>query len=102
MSESVTVAVRILGKPFQVSCGVDEAEQVTAAANLLDERMNEIHATGKVLGFDRIAVMAAINIAHDYLASRADHDRNASAAGDKVTELTDRVARALAEARGEP
>ena len=98
MSESVTVAVQILGKPFQVSCGVDEAEQVTAAAHLLDERMNEIHDTRKVLGFDRIAVMAALNIAHDYLASQADHTHLSGAAGDKVTELTDKVTAALAAA----
>ena len=57
MSDAVTVSVQILGKPFQVSCGVDEAEQVTAAARLLDARMNEIHDTRKVLGFDRIAIM---------------------------------------------
>lgn len=98
MSESVTVSVQILGKPFQVSCGVDEAEQVTAAARLLDARMSEIHDTRKVLGFDRIAVMAALNIAHDYLASNADLTRVSGAAGDKVAELTDKVTQALAEA----
>ena len=98
MSDSVTVSVQILGKSFQVSCAVHETEQVTAAARLLDERMSEIHDTRKVLGFDRIAVMAALNIAHDYLASRDDHDRTADAAGDKVAELTERVTRALAEA----
>lgn len=98
MTDSVTVSVRILGKPFQVSCGVGEAEQVTAAARLLDARMNEIHDTGKVLGFDRIAVMAALNIAHDYLAANADLARVSGAAGDKVAELTDKVAQALAEA----
>ena len=98
MSDSVTVSVQILGKPFQVGCGVDEAGQVTAAARLLNARMNEIHDTRKVLGFDRIAIMAALNIAHDYLASQADATRISGAAGDKVAELTDRVARALAEA----
>ena len=98
MSDAVTVSVQILGKPFQVGCGVDEAEQVTAAARLLDARMNEIHDTRKVLGFDRIAIMAALNIAHDYLASQADGTRISGAAGDKVAELTDRVAQALAEA----
>ncbi len=100
MTDSVTVSVKILGKPFQVSCGVGEAEQVTAAARLLDERMNEIHDTGKVLGFDRIAVMAALNIAHDYLAANADPTRVSGAAGDKVAELTDKVAQALVEAQG--
>lgn len=98
MTDSVTVSVQILGKPFQVSCGVGEAEQVTAAARLLDARMNEIHDTRKVLGFDRIAIMAALNIAHDYLASQADESRISGAAGDKVAELTDRVAQALVEA----
>ena len=98
MTDSVTVSVQILGKQFQVGCGVDEAEQVTAAARLLDARMNEIHDTRKVLGFDRIAIMAALNIAHEYLASQADGTRISGSAGDKVAELTDRVAQALAEA----
>lgn len=99
MSEAVTVSVEILGKQFQVSCGVSEVEQVSAAARFLNERMNEIHETRKVLGFDRIAVIAALNIAHEYLSVQSDRDHVAEDTEGKVGELTDKVAQALAEAK---
>ncbi len=99
MSEAVTVSVEILGKQFQVSCGVSEVEQVSAAARFLNERMNEIHETRKVLGFDRIAVIAALNIAHEYLSLQSDRDHVVEDTEGKVGELTDKVAQALAEAK---
>ena len=99
MSEAVTVSIEILGKQFQVSCGVSEVQQVSAAAQFLNERMNEIHETRKVLGFDRIAVMAALNIAHDYLSAQGDRNHVVEDTEGKVGELTDKVTEALAEAK---
>lgn len=59
------VAVRILDKEYRVSCGPDEQVGLRESASILDKRMREIRQTGRVIGTDRIAVMAALNIAYE-------------------------------------
>ena len=61
------VTVTILGKEFMVACPEDERAALVAAAGYLDKKMREIQATGKVIGTERTAVMAALNIAHEFL-----------------------------------
>ncbi len=71
MSESVApVTVRILDREYQIACREDEREDLLAAAELVHERMRETRSQGKVIGTDRIAVMTALNIAHELLALR--------------------------------
>ena len=64
------VNVSILGKEFMVACPEDERESLSAAARYLDEKMREIHDDGKVLGAERCAIMAALNIASELLELR--------------------------------
>lgn len=59
--------VTILGREYRVACGAGEQEALLRAVAHLDARMREIRDTGKVAGMDRIAVMAALNIAHELL-----------------------------------
>ena len=97
MSEPTTVSVRILDKEYQVSCPPEEVDELTGAARFLDERMREIRETGKVFGLDRIAVMAALNISHEFLGLKTDHSDAVAGTDGKLSELTDRVIRVLAE-----
>jgi cell division protein ZapA len=60
-----TVFVKILGKDYQVACPLDEREALRSAAQSLDERMNEIRSSGSVIGLERIAVMAALNLSYE-------------------------------------
>lgn len=62
-----TVSVTILDKDYQVACPEDQAADLVAAASYLDEQMRAIRDTGKVIGLERIAVMAALNISYDLL-----------------------------------
>ena len=64
--EIITMDVKILGKDFQVSCPADEQDDLISAASQLDQRMGEIRDTGKVIGLERIAIMAALNFTHEY------------------------------------
>jgi cell division protein ZapA len=64
------VTVTILGKEFMVACPENERAALVAAAGYLDKKMREIHTTGKVMGTERTAVMAALNIAHEFLELR--------------------------------
>jgi cell division protein ZapA len=64
------VNISILGKEFMVACPENERAALTEAARLLDGKMREIHDSGKVIGTERCAVMAALNIANELLQVR--------------------------------
>ena len=74
-----TVEVNILDKDYLVACPEDQQDALRRAARHLDSKMREIRTTGKVLGSERIAVMAALNITHDLL-----DDKNVSGAADQL------------------
>ncbi len=68
MSKDTTlqpVSIKILGKDYRVACSEDEQETLILSAQELDEQMREIRDSGTVNGTDRIAVMAALNLAHE-------------------------------------
>ena len=67
---SVTLDVTILGREFKVACRESERAELGEAVAFLDRRMRDIRDSGKVNGTDRIAVMAALNIAHELLRTR--------------------------------
>ena len=67
-----TLDVTIMGRNYKVACAEDEREGLLAAVAHLDEKMSEIKAGGKVASAERIAVMAALNIAHEMLQSRSN------------------------------
>tara|TARA_R110001592_G_scaffold127070_3_gene338617 strand:- start:78 stop:368 length:291 start_codon:yes stop_codon:yes gene_type:complete len=69
MSDVNTLKVKILEKDYLVSCPDDKKGALTAAAGHLDSKMRDIRSSGKVLGTERIAVMAALNITYELLES---------------------------------
>ncbi len=88
---AVTVSVKLLDEEYQISCEEAEVDGLMSSARDLDERMKRIREGGNVFGVDRIAVMAALNIAHEnVLASQkvAEAERD-------VRKLVERVSRAL-------
>ena len=70
MSTSKAVDVDIMGREFRVTCPDEEREELLQAVTYLDKKMCEIRDTGKVVGSERIAIMVALNIAHELLATR--------------------------------
>ena len=67
-AKRLSVSVRIMGKEFNVECPPEEHEALVRSAEMVNERMNNIRKRGKALGSERIAVMVALNLAHDLLA----------------------------------
>ncbi|GDX85569.1 hypothetical protein LBMAG43_16110 [Methylococcaceae bacterium] len=59
------VTLNILGKEYKIACDFDEQESLLESAKQLDEKMRKIRNAGKIPGDDRIAVMVALNIAHE-------------------------------------
>ena len=84
-SDRVAVAVQILDKEYRFSCPEEESEALVAAARCINRKMTEIRNSGKVIGLERMAIMAAINIAHELL------DMEAGGVGSK-TELPPQLA----------
>lgn len=68
--EPLSVTVRIMGKEYSVVCPPDEHEALVKSADYLNERMTTIRRRGKALGAEKIAVMAALNIARELLEIR--------------------------------
>jgi cell division protein ZapA len=62
------VTINIMGREFRVAAPGGEERQLAASVEFLNKKMREIRDTGKVVGNERIAIMAALNIAHDFLA----------------------------------
>jgi cell division protein ZapA len=65
------VSVRILDKEYQVACPASERTDLLDSAEILNAKMLEIRDNGRVVGLDRIAVMAALNMANDLLHAQA-------------------------------
>jgi cell division protein ZapA len=62
--------VTIMGREFRVACPEDEQQALLDSVTYLDKKMREIRDAGKVIGVERIAIMAALNIAHEFLGTR--------------------------------
>ncbi|MBB5861563.1 cell division protein ZapA [Xanthomonas arboricola] len=65
MSNNEPVSVRILDREYTVGVTAEERESLTAAARLLDLRMREIRGSNRMAAVDRVAVLAALNLAHE-------------------------------------
>ena len=94
MNEPVRVTVRILDKEFHVACPPEEREDLLQAAAFLNGKMREIRDQGKGAGTDRIAVIAALNIANELVKTKSRSDRE-GAVGVRLKSLRDKVDAAL-------
>lgn len=70
MSEIKQLDVNIMGREFRVGCPADEEATLLQAVEMLNQKMQEIRNTGKVVGMEKIAIMAALNISHEFLQVR--------------------------------
>ena len=70
--EAPGMDVTILGRQFRVACTEDEQQELRKAVSYLDGKMREIRDGGKVIGVERIAIMAALNMAHELMSVRVD------------------------------
>jgi cell division protein ZapA len=66
-AESKGLQINVMGREFRVACPDEEQKGLLEAVDYLNKKMNEIRDNGKVIGLERIAIMAALNIAHELL-----------------------------------
>ena len=89
--DQARVSVRIMEKEYVVACPYEERSALLDAAEFLNARMREIRDSGKVVGLDRIAVMTALNLAHEFLRVKDQESRIDSGVGGRVRALRERV-----------
>jgi len=79
-----TIEISILGRSYKIACEEGEREALMQAVAYLDGKMDEIKKGGKVNGTDRIAVMAALNIAHEFLTTKLGNGFDIGAAKRRI------------------
>jgi len=92
-----TLEVMLLGRSYRVACGDEEREALLQAVAYLEGKMNEIKQSGKVAGTERIAVMAALNIAHELLSMRLGEGFDMGEAKRRISSIEARLEAALAK-----
>lgn len=93
------ININIMGREFSVACPPEEQDDLMDAARYLDKNMKEIQKTGKIIGAERCAIMAALNITNDLLQLQ-----RSTSGQEKVQErlesMQERIDAALREAEG--
>ncbi len=89
------VTIRILEKEYHVACPAEEQADLLASAELLNGKMREIRDSGKVVGLDRVAVMAALNLANELLKARSQDEELKNIVGLRIRTMRERLDSAL-------
>ncbi|TAN48439.1 MAG: cell division protein ZapA [Methylococcaceae bacterium] len=101
MSDTAQVKVMILGKEYYIACQKDEKDDLLDAARYLDEKMRHIRNHSQISGMDKIAVMAALNIAHELTQAQSQSHgslEHAQALTGQVQAMQQRIDQTLAAA----
>ena len=92
MSQQIAqVSVRILDKEYQVACPASERTDLLDSAEILNSKMREIRDSGRIVGLDRIAVMAALNMANDLIHAQARDQQLEGDFSERLKSISDRV-----------
>jgi len=93
---NVSLKIYILDKEYQVNCPPEEREALERSAQILNEKMEEIRGGSQIIGLERIAVMAALNLAHDLIQTEQSAEQN-SFASDVLQTMNSKIDSALFE-----
>ena len=97
--EADTVNISILGRDYQISCPPSEEEALRKSAKYLDKQMSKVKSRGSTLAYEKVAVMAALNICHELLQQSLEAESSESSFVDKIQTLQEKVELALQNSR---
>ncbi len=98
-NDNIPVTVNILDKEYRIGCPAEQQNELLASANYLHKTMKEIRDSGKVVGADRIAVMAALNLTHEMLNQKNSQENFADKFFNRIRSLQERVDVALKDSQ---
>ncbi len=90
-----TVSLMIMGKEYKITCDPEEQEDLIYSAQKLDQQMRKMRDSGKVAGPDRIAVMAALNLAHELQMLKSEHTRLLDRFDESLIKLSKKIENVL-------
>jgi cell division protein ZapA len=93
--KTVDITIELLGKLYPVRCPQSEATSLHQAAAYLNQKMQEVQESGKVLGIDRIAVITALNIAHQFLSLEQQKNGYLNKINQRIVTMQDKIEDAL-------
>jgi cell division protein ZapA len=96
MAESKPVSIHIMGNEYHVASPADEVEKLEEAARALDKRMREIKESGRIIGLERVAVMAALNLSYELLHGESSSLEQNAEFNERLQKLQEKVDSALA------
>jgi cell division protein ZapA len=95
-AENKSVSIHIMGNEYHVSSPENEIEKLENAARALDKRMREIKEGGRVIGLERVAVMAALNLSYELMHGESSSAEETAQIDSRLLKLTEKVDSALA------
>jgi cell division protein ZapA len=89
------IKIQILDKEYLVTCPDEERDELIASAKHLSAKMSQIRSSGKVVGIDRIAVMAGLNLAHDAIRAGYLDNEHTQSTAERLEKLNTRIEETL-------
>jgi cell division protein ZapA len=92
VSKTEALTIKIMDKEYRVACPPEEKDNLLASADLLNSKLKEIKQQGSVIGTERIAIMAALNLSHDILSNQSlsaennDLNKRIDALSERITD----------------
>ena len=93
------VKIQILEKEYMVACPDNERDELRASVDHLNVKMQEIRDHGKVIGTDRMAVMAALNISHELIQTKSHEPQHSPVISARIRALQNKIDAALEQSR---
>ncbi|MDO6565182.1 cell division protein ZapA [Amphritea sp. 1_MG-2023] len=91
MSNARNISVTLLGKEYVVACPPEAETELLQAAASLDQKMQSIRAGGRIIGSEKVAVMAALNLTYELQANQASEREEVSSRLNQLTQLLDKT-----------
>ncbi len=99
MADSLPVNVKILDKEYRIACPPDERNALLASADMLNTRMRDLKDGGNVIGTDRIAVMAALNMTHEMIELKDDSSSASETLTKRIAKMQEKIEETLQDTK---
>ena len=98
-AEPKGLQINVMGREFRVACPEGEQKGLLEAVDYLNKKMGEIRDNGKVIGLERIAIMAALNIANELLKAQGQDEELKNIVGLRIRAMREQLDSALGPAK---
>lgn len=92
------ITVKLLGRDFQVKCPPDKIAELQESAHFLNTKMEEVANTGSILSMDRIAAIAALNIAHELQQNQKQKNQYIDTLNQRIHSIQEKIERQIEDA----